>query len=138
MILLGLITLAVLFYLLGRSQVQPQILSHILPSPTIAPGASPDQVVQHFFQAVQQKDVPQALTFCHPDLIKKDGEQIAANVKGLHKIPIPFKAQKIEILNVEIEESARVIVTITDKDGDTSGETFELRKHQGQWLIRDF
>lgn len=124
----------------GRFSTRPDIVSLIPPhTVTPIPGASPDQVVQHFFQAVQQKDVPGALALCHPDLIKDDGDDIAANVKReeLYKYQ-PFNTQKVEILKVEIEESARVIVTMTGKNGYTKGETFELRKHQGQWLIRDF
>jgi len=134
MILLGLITLAVLFYLLGRSQVQPQILSHILPSPTVAPGASPDQVVQQFFQAVQQKDVQRVLSFCHPDIYKYSKKNLIDLVKGTSGELTDVT--KIEIEN--IEESAVVLVSITEKDGDVRSESFELQKHQGQWLIRDF
>lgn len=134
MILLGLIILAVLFYLLGRSHVQPQILSHILPSPTVAPGASPDQVVQQFFQAVQQKDVQRVLSFCHPELNQDDKGQLVELIKK--NSSELTRVSKVEIEN--IEESAFVLISITEKDGRVRSESFELRKYQGQWLIRDF
>jgi hypothetical protein len=119
-------------FVLGRLSMQPRMIPFIPTNlPTPVPEASPERIVQLYFEAVRQKDMTRVLELCHTEMVKSHSEFIIGEATQLANI-FP-QLQEIQTLKVEIDETAEILVNIVDKRGESETGKFVLRKQQGQW-----
>lgn len=128
-------------FLAGQYSVRTQIVTSLIPPQTAPPNpnATPDQVVQHFFESLIHKDTQGILSACHPDMNSYKKAEFVEYARGNHP-DVTYTA--IEIVSQELDESAKVMLTYTLKNRDYQKPRSRtgyvlLKKHQGQWMILD-
>lgn len=127
-------------FVAGRISTRPNVTS-LLPTSTAtpAPNAPPEQIIQAFFAALIQKDLPGVLNLCHPQLSEYKKKVFIEYIKGEKSPEMSYMA--VEIISTELDESAKILITYTMKDRhqqpETKPGTVTLKKYQGQWRILD-
>lgn len=129
---IGILALCGGAFVAGRYSTHPAVI-HLIPAPALATptsDASPEDIIQAYFDAAQRQDMERVLALCEPEYAKQNDRHLISEAKQL-STALPGK--ELKILQQQIEETAFVTVNLVDINGRSEMGRFRLKKINGQW-----